>query len=33
MFDSIFSIIVCTNRLHGFDEGICFPDDHCDENE
>ena len=26
LFDSIFSIIVWTNRLHDFDEGICFSD-------
>ena len=24
MFDFIFSVIVWTNRLPGFDEGICF---------
>ena len=32
LFDSIFSIIVWTNRLHDFDEGICFPDNCCYEN-
>ena len=32
-FDSIFSILVWTNRLHGFDQGICFPDNCCYENE
>ena len=29
LFDSIFSVIVWTNRLHDFDEGICFPDTCC----
>ena len=32
LFDSIFSIIVWTNRLHDFDEWICFPDNCCYEN-
>ena len=32
MFDSIFSIIVKTNRLHDFDKGISFPDNCCYEN-
>ena len=32
LFDSIFSVIVRTNRLHGFDEGICFPENCCSEN-
>ena len=27
-----FSVIVWTNRLHDFDEGICFPDNWCYEN-
>ena len=26
LFNSIFSIIDWSNRLHDFDEGICFPD-------
>ena len=30
--DSIFSIIVRTNRLHNFDEEICLPDNCCYEN-
>ena len=25
LLDLIFSIKVSTNRLHGFDKGICFP--------
>ena len=32
MFDSISSIIVWTNKLHDFDEGICFPGYCCYEN-
>ena len=32
LFDSIFSIIVWTNRFHDFDKGICFPDNCCYEN-
>ena len=28
-FDSIFSGIVWTNRLHDFDEEICFPNKCC----
>ena len=32
LFDSIFSAIVWTNRLHDFDEGIFFPDNCCYEN-
>ena len=32
LFDSILSIIVWTNRLHNFDEGICYPDNCCYEN-
>ena len=32
LFDSIFSIIVWPNRLHDFDEGICFLDNCCHEN-
>ena len=26
LFGSIFSVLVWTNRLHDFDEGICLPD-------
>ena len=29
---SVFWILVGTNRLHDFDEGICFPDSCCYEN-
>ena len=29
LFDSIFSVIVWSNRLYDFDEGICFPDNCC----
>ena len=32
LFDSIFSIIVWTNRVLDFDEGICFPDNCYYEN-
>ena len=32
LFDSIFPVIVSNNRLHDFDEGICFPDNSCYEN-
>ena len=31
-FGSVFSVMVWTNRLHDFDEGICFPDNCCYEN-
>ena len=31
LFGSIFSIIIWTNKLHDFDEGICFPDNCCNE--
>ena len=29
LFDSIFFIIVWTNSLHDFNEGICLPDNCC----
>ena len=29
---NIFSVIVWTNKLHDFDEGICFPDNCSYEN-
>ena len=32
LLGSIFSIIVWTNILHDFDEGICFPENCCYEN-
>ena len=32
LFDSVFSIVVWTNRLHDFDEGICFHDKCCYDN-
>ena len=32
LFDSIFSVIVWTNRLHDFDEAIYFLDNCCYEN-
>ena len=32
LFNSIFSIIISTNRLHGFDEEICFSDNCCYKN-
>ena len=33
LFDVIFSVTAWTNRLHDFNEGICFPDKCCCENE
>ena len=32
LFDSIFSVIVWSNKLHDFDEVICFSDNCCYEN-
>ena len=32
LFHSIFSVVVWTNRLHNFDEGIYFSEDCCYEN-